>query len=101
MFDTGEKPDQIPMDDAIAALKPLLEDPAVLKVGQNFKYDLSVLARYGIDVAPYDDTMLISYVMEAGLHGHGMDELAEIHLGHQCIAFKEICGTGKNQISFD
>jgi len=101
MFDTGEKPDQIPMDDAIAALKPLLEDPAVLKVGQNFKYDLSVLARYGIDVAPYDDTMLISYVMEAGLHGHGMDELAELHLGHQCIAFKEICGTGKNQISFD
>ena len=60
MFDTGEKPDQIPMDDAIAALKPLLEDPAVLKVGQNFKYDLGVLSRYGIDVTPYDDTMLIS-----------------------------------------
>lgn len=101
MFDTGSKPDQIDMDRALAALKDLLEDPAVLKVGQNIKYDLGVLSRYGINVAPYDDTMLISYVMDAGLHKHGMDELAELHLGHQCIPFKEICGTGKNQITFD
>ena len=101
MFDTGERPDQLPMDQALAALKPMLEDPAILKVGQNFKYDLSVLARYGIDVTPYDDTMLISYVMDAGIHGHGMDELAELHLGHQCLSFKEICGTGRNQITFD
>ncbi|MAC87938.1 DNA polymerase I [Maricaulis sp.] len=101
MFDTGTAPEQIPMDQALKVLKPLLEDPAVLKIGQNFKYDLGVLSRYGIDVAPYDDTMLISYVMEAGLHGHGMDALAELHLGHTCIPFKEICGTGKNQITFD
>ena len=79
----------------------MLEDPAILKVGQNFKYDLSVLGRYGIDVAPYDDTMLLSYVIAAGLEKHGMDALAEKHLGHQCIPFKEVCGTGKSQITFD
>jgi len=101
MFDTGIAPDQIPMDQALAVLKPLFEDKSVLKVGQNFKYDLSVFTRYGITVAPYDDTMLISYVMEAGLHGHGMDALAEMHLGHECIPFKAVCGTGKSQISFD
>ncbi|OYX68430.1 MAG: DNA polymerase I, partial [Caulobacter sp. 32-67-35] len=72
---------QIPLDEAIAALKPLLEDPAVLKIAQNAKYDIAVLARHGIDVAPIEDTMLISYVLEAGLHGHGMDELSELHLG--------------------
>ena len=96
----GDRPDQIAMDDAIAALKPLLEDPSVLKVGQNIKYDLGVLSRYGIRVAPYDDTMLLSYVLESGLHGHGMDELSELHLGHTPMSFKEVCGTGKNQISF-
>ena len=63
--------------DVIATLKPLLEDPAVLKVAQNAKYDIAVLARHGIQVAPIEDTMLISYVLEAGLHGHGMDELSE------------------------
>lgn len=101
MFDTGAAPDQIPMQQALDALKPMLEDPAILKVGQNFKYDLSVLGRYGIDVAPYDDTMLLSYVIAAGLEKHGMDALAEKHLGHQCIPFKEVCGTGKSQITFD
>jgi DNA polymerase-1 len=92
--------DQIPLADAIAALKPMLEDPTVLKVAQNAKYDLGVLTRYGIDVAPIDDTMLISYVLEAGLHGHGMDELSELWLGHKPIAFKEVAGTGKAQKSF-
>ncbi|WP_300530705.1 DNA polymerase I [Maricaulis sp.] len=101
MFDTGAAPDQLDMDTALAALKPMLEDPAILKIGQNFKYDLGVLSRYGIDVAPYDDTMLLSYVIAAGLEKHGMDALAEKHLGHQCIPFKEICGTGKSQITFD
>ena len=101
MFDTGAAPDQLDMDQALAALKPMLEDPAILKIGQNFKYDLGVLSRYGIDVAPYDDTMLLSYVINAGLEKHGMDALAEKHLGHQCIPFKEICGTGKSQITFD
>jgi DNA polymerase-1 len=101
MFDTGVAPEQINMQAALEALKPLFEDQSVLKIGQNFKYDLSVFARYGIKVAPYDDTMLLSYVMEAGLHGHGMDALAEMHLGHECIKFKEVCGSGKSQISFD
>ena len=76
---------QIPRDKAVKALKPLLEDPGVLKVGQNIKYDALVFARHGIEVAPIDDTMLLSYVIEGGLHGHGMDELAELHLGHKTI----------------
>jgi len=91
---------QIPLADVIATLKPLLEDPAVLKVAQNAKYDIAVLARHGIQVAPIEDTMLISYVLEAGLHGHGMDELSELWLGHKPIPFKQVAGTGKAQISF-
>jgi DNA polymerase-1 len=91
---------QIPLDQAIAALKPLLEDPAVLKIAQNAKYDIAVLARHGIDVGPIEDTMLISYVLEAGLHGHGMDELSELWLGHKPIPFKQVAGSGKGQISF-
>ena len=91
---------QIPLDQVIATLKPLLEDPAVLKVAQNAKYDIAVLARHGIQVAPIDDTMLISYVLEAGLHAHGMDELSELHLGHKPIPFKQVAGAGKAQISF-
>ncbi|MFT4090151.1 MAG: DNA polymerase I [Asticcacaulis sp.] len=97
---SGDELKQIPFEVALAALKPLLEDEGVLKVGQNLKYDLSVLSRYGIRVAPYDDTMLISYVLEAGLHGHGMDELSELHLGHTPIPFKQVAGSGKAQKSF-
>jgi DNA polymerase-1 len=91
---------QIPCDEVIARLKPLLEDPAVLKVAQNAKYDMAVLSRYGITVGPIDDTMLISYVLEGGLHGHGMDELAQLWLGHTPIPFKTVAGTGKAQKSF-
>ena len=97
----AEAPKQIPLDQAIAALKPLLEDPGVLKVGQNIKYDMLVFARQGIDVAPIDDTMLLSYVVEGGLHGHGMDDLAQIHLDYQTIKFKDVAGSGKNQVTFD
>ena len=96
-------PAQIPFDDAIAALRPLLEDPAVLKVLQNAKYDLEVLCRPengGIAVTPVDDTMLISYALEAGRHGHGMDELSVRHLGHRPIAFDEVTGTGRSRIPF-
>ncbi|TIX49446.1 DNA polymerase I [Alteraurantiacibacter aquimixticola] len=102
----AEKPDQVPLEDAVAALKPLLESDAVLKVGQNIKYDLNVLARHGIHVAPIDDTMVISFALDAGRGtdgiggGHGMDELAERHLGHTCLSFKEVCGTGKKAIPF-
>lgn len=96
-----DKPEQIDMDAALSLLKPLLEDASILKVGQNFKYDLGVFQRYGILAAPYDDTMLISYALAGGLHGHGMDYLAETHFGHKPIAFKEIAGTGKKQKTFD
>ena len=100
----GETPseaiDQISPDEALPLLKALLEDPAVLKVGQNIKYDLAVMARHGIAVGPIDDTMLISYVLEGGVHGHGMDELSRLHLGHEPIPFKSVCGTGKSQKSF-
>ena len=85
---------------ALARLKSVLEDPAVLKVVQNGKYDLAVMARRGVRVAPIDDTLLISYVLEGGLHGHGMDELSRLHLGHDPIPFKQVAGTGKAQKSF-
>lgn len=97
----SDAPEQIPMDDVLAAFKPILENPGILKVGQNIKYDLQVLARYGINVAPIDDTMLLSYVLEGGLHRHGMDELANIHLDHQTIKFKDVAGSGKNALTFD
>jgi len=100
-FGDNSDPDQLPMDQALAALKPLLEDPAILKIGQNIKYDYLILAKHGIHLSPLDDTMLISYALDAGSHHHGMDELAKLHLDHACIPFKEICGTGKNKITFD
>jgi DNA polymerase I len=101
----AERPDQIPLDVALARLKPLLESDAVLKVGQNIKYDLNIMARHGIVIGPIDDTMVISFCLDAGrsaegMKGHGMDELALHHLGHECIPFKDLCGTGKKAISF-
>ena len=96
-----EAPKQIPIDRALELLKPLLADPGVLKVGQNLKYDLLVLARHGVEVSPIDDTMLLSYVLEGGLHGHGMDELAELHLGRKTTKYAEVAGKGKNQVTFD
>ena len=94
-------PDQIPMHAAIAALKPILEDDSILKIGQNIKYDLSVFAQHGIQLSPIDDTMLMSFALDAGRHNHGMDELSGRLLAHKPIAFKEVCGTGKTQITFD
>ncbi len=99
-FDAPADLTQIPIPEAMARLKPLLEDPSVLKVAQNAKYDLAVLSRYGIEVSPIEDTMLISYVLEAGLHNHGMDELSKIWLSHEPISFKTVAGTGKAQKSF-
>tara|TARA_R110001599_G_scaffold89493_1_gene236768 strand:+ start:9539 stop:12355 length:2817 start_codon:yes stop_codon:yes gene_type:complete len=96
----GETPDQIGFDDALARLKPLLEDDAVLKVGQNLKYDMGVLAQHGIRIAPFDDTLVMSFNLDAGLHGHGMDELSKLHLGHECISFKSLTGAGKKAIGF-
>ncbi|MEO1101660.1 MAG: DNA polymerase, partial [Pseudomonadota bacterium] len=97
----GEPPKQVDRDKALTALKTLLEDPAVLKVGQNIKYDLTIFETVGISVAPHDDTMLLSFVLNAGTHGHGMDELSERYFQHTPIPFKEVCGTGKSQITFE
>ena len=91
---------QLSPAEAIPALKALLEDPGVLKVGQNLKYDMLVMARHGVEIAPFDDTMLLSYALAGGLHNHGMDELSARYLGHTPIPFKEVAGTGKAEISF-
>jgi DNA polymerase-1 len=96
-----ETPPQIPLKQAVARLKPLLEDPGILKIGQNIKYDMEIMARLGVRIAPHDDTMLISYVLEGALHGHGMDELSELHLQHTPIKFSDVAGSGKTQITFD
>ncbi|RTL87768.1 MAG: DNA polymerase I [Hyphomicrobiales bacterium] len=87
---------QIPLETALEKLKPLFEDDATLKVAHNMKYDLLVLARYGVGVAPIEDTMLISYALDTGRNNHGLDELAQKHLGHQNITFGEVAGTGRN-----
>nr|WP_283949514.1 DNA polymerase I [Limobrevibacterium gyesilva] len=92
---------QIPPDQALAALAPLLRDPAVLKVFHNAKFDQLILARAGAPVAgPIDDSMLISYAQEAGAHGHGMDELSILHLGHTPISYDSVTGTGKGRVPF-
>ena len=96
-----EPPVQLHRPLVLEKLKPLLEDPAILKVGQNLKYDLIMFRRSGIEVAPYDDTMILSYDLDAGKGAHGMDDLAKRHLDHACIQFKDVCGTGKSQVSFD
>ncbi len=92
---------QLPLDATLAALKPILEDPAILKIGQNMKYDWKIFARHGVRITPFDDTMLMSYAMHAGLHNHGMDELSDRYLGHQPIPIKTLLGSGKSQITFD
>jgi len=99
----GDKgtPKQIAMKKAIAALKPMLEDPGTLKLLHNAKYDLEVLARHDVAVGPVDDTMLLSYVLDGGLRGHGLDELTQIHLGRTNIKYSEVTGTGRNKIGFE
>ncbi|MFA5902227.1 MAG: DNA polymerase I, partial [Hyphomicrobium sp.] len=91
-FDFGDHDGivQVPLVDAVALLKPLLEDPSILKIGQNIKYDLNVLAQHGIVVAPIDDTMLMSYALDVGRGAHGMDDLAMRHLGHACMTFDQV-----------
>jgi DNA polymerase-1 len=101
LFGGGLVPGQIPAGEALEAIRPLLEDPAILKIGQNVKYDWLVLKHRGIDMRPFDDTMLISYVLDAGKGSHGMDELSRRHLGHSPIPFGEVAGTGRNVVSFD
>ena len=97
----SEAPSQLPADVVLGKLKPLLEDPAVLKIAHNLKYDWVMFAKAGIEIAPYDDTLVISFDLDAGRSGHGLDELANTHFEHECIAFKSVCGAGQKQITFD
>ncbi|MFZ5710446.1 MAG: DNA polymerase I [Pseudomonadota bacterium] len=92
---------QMEETEVLAALRPVLEDPAILKIGQNMKYDWKIFARRGIRIAPLDDTMLMSYAMHAGLHNHGMDLLSEQYLSHKPIEIKALIGSGKGQVTFD
>ncbi len=96
----AETPDQLTAEAALARLKPLFEHPGVLKLGHNLKFDMIVLGQRGVAIAPYDDTIVMSFDLDAGLHGHGLDELAATHLSHSCIAFKDVVGTGKTQRGF-
>jgi DNA polymerase-1 len=98
----SDAPDQMPMRLVLEKLKPLLEDSAVLKVGHNFKYDWVMFDKAGINVAPVDDTMVMSFDLDAGKSfGHGLDELAKAHFNHECMSYKSLCGTGAKQITFD
>ncbi|KQV44472.1 MULTISPECIES: DNA polymerase I [unclassified Rhizobium] len=92
---------QISTRDALDRLKGLLEDPSVLKVAQNLKYDYLVMKRHGITVEGFDDTMLMSYVVDAGTGTHGMDALSERWLNHKPIAYKDVAGSGKSMVTFD
>ena len=97
----GRADNQMSLDEALAALKPLLVDPSVLKIGHNLKYDWLTMHRAGIDVAPFDDTMLISYVLGAGTGSHDIASLAERWLGHEMIPYKDVVGSGRSLIPFD
>jgi DNA polymerase I len=98
----SDAPSQLPLQLVLNRLKPLLEDPAITKIGHNFKYDWVMFDKLGIDVAPIDDTMVMSFALDAGRSfGHGLDELAKIHFEHECITFKQLCGSGAKQITFD
>ena len=92
---------QMKMDQVIGLLQPILEDPAILKIGQNMKYDAKILERQGIRIAPIDDTMLLSYALHAGLHNHGMDSLSQRYLDHTPIPIKPLLGSGKSAVTFD
>lgn len=92
---------QIPMRDALPRLKSLLEDESILKVAQNLKYDYLLMKRYGIETKSFDDTMLMSYVLDAGVGAHGMDSLSEKWLNHKPITYKEVAGSGRANVTFD
>src|SRR5438552_2889330 len=94
-------PDQIEQRAALEAMKPLLEDPGVLKVGQDIKFDLQMFALRGIDLAPYDDVMLMSYVLDAGRAGHALAALSQRYLDHAAIDFNQLTGSGKSKLTFD
>lgn len=92
---------QIPLDTVIKHLKPLMEDPSILKIAHNAKYDVQIFADIGINVTPVDDTMLVSYVLDGSSHRHNMDALSEQNFGHAPIKFEDVAGKGKKQVTFD
>jgi DNA polymerase-1 len=92
---------QLSLEKVIRAMKPVLEDPSVLKIGHNIKYDMQMLMKHGVRMSPVEDTMLLSYVLDGSSHGHGMDELAETLCGHSTIKYADVAGKGKAQITFD
>ncbi len=97
----GHKSDKcIEKDLVLKKLKPLLEDPSIKKIGQNIKFDFIVFFKHGINMTSMEDTMLMSYVLDAGKNRHNMDTLSEIHLNHKTISFKDLVGTGKKEINF-
>src|SRR5690606_35855546 len=89
-FGDGNGLDQIPLADALAAMKPLLENPSILKIGHNIKYDWLLLSRYGIEIKAFDDTLLMSYALDGGRGNHGLDELSDRHLKHAAIRFDKV-----------
>ena len=91
---------ELKKDLVLKKLKPILEDESIKKVGQNIKYDFIIFKNHGIELSPIDDTMLLSYTLDAGNNRHNMDILSELHLGHKTISYKEIVGTGKKQLNF-
>jgi len=101
LLNPGTTPQQIPLSQALDILKPLLANPAILKISQNIKYNALVLKRYGIDIDPIDDTMVLSYILEGGLHGHGMDELAKLYFDYDTVKYQDVVGSGRSQVTFD
>jgi DNA polymerase-1 len=101
VFEAAQAPKQIKLSDMVAELRELFADPGVLKIAHNLKFDAQVLEQHGLTVAPYDDTMLLSYVLGAGAHGHGLDELALRFFQHKMISYDDITGAGRNKITFD
>ena len=94
-------PNQLSLQKVLELLKPIFEDPAIIKIGQNIKYDMKILSRYNIDIFPIDDTMLLSYALNGGAHNHGMDSLSSRYLDHSPISIKSLLGSGKSAITFD
>ena len=101
LFGGGLHADQLTENAALAALKPLLEDPGILKIGQNLKYELQVFAVRGIDMQAHEDTMLMSYVLDAGRFGHSLDALAPRYFNHAAVDYNDVIGSGKAKVTFD
>ena len=101
LFGEGPVPGQLSEQSALAALKPLLEDASVLKIGQNVKFELQVFAVRGIDLNPHDDTMLMSYVLDAGRFGHSLDALSPRYFNHAAVDYNDVIGSGKSKVGFD